>query len=270
LTNAQGQQLLDTLNPDSINAPTSMDFEDEPEVNMGIIAMGYTTNYITLSTLINRNTGMLAFARKSQTDSVSSTMKTRYKYMAAHRLIQLYDMGYLHGDFSLPNIVIDTTHTYPNTHGSSEGSSPGHVLLIDFGATFKHNIPSDIAVSRVDKLRHMLNTRVPYLGLAPKNHDNYKWLKILVEDEEPSELESILINIEANVEGYNEEMYETIRRTSPEITEHIDKYNNSPSTATTVRGGGRRKNRKRAKRTRCASISRKKKRRKTRRVVKRR
>jgi hypothetical protein len=271
LTNAQGQQLLNTLNPHSINAPTSMDFKNEPEVNMGIIAMGYTTNYITLSTLINRNTGMLAFARKSQTDSVSSTMKTRYKYMAAHRLIQLYDMGYLHGDFSLPNIVIDTTHTYPNTRGPSEGSSPGHVLLIDFGATFKHNILSDTAVSRVDKLRHMLDTKVPYLGgISPRSHDNYKWLKILVEDEEPSYLESILINIETNVERYNEEMFETIKRTSPEITDHIDKYNRSPSTISTVRGGVRRKNRKRAKRTRRTSVSRKKKRRKTRRVVKRR
>ena len=270
LANAQGQQLLDMLNPHSINAPTSIDFKNEPEVNMGIIAMGYTTNYITLSTLINRNTGMLSLARKSQTDMVSSMMKTRYKYMAAHRLIQLYDMGYLHGDFSLPNIVIDTTHIYPNTHGTSEGSSPGHVLLIDFGATFKHNNPPG-AVSRVDKLRHMLDTKVPYLGgISPRSHDNYKWLKILIEDEVPSDLESILINIEANVERYNEEMYEIIRRTSPEITNHIDKYNNSPSKITTVRGGVRRKNRKRVKRTRRASISRKKKRRKTRRASKRR
>ena len=267
LTNAQGQQLLNTLNPDSINPPTSMDLKNEPEVNMGIIAMGYTTNYITLWQLRTRG-GMFNLG-KSQ--NVSSMMQTRYKYMAAHRLIQLYDMGYLHGDFSLPNIVIDTTHTYPNTRGPSEGSSPGHVLLIDFGATFKHNIPSGAAVSRVDKLHHMLDTKVPYLGgLVPRNHDNYKWLKILVEDEVPSDLESILINIEANVERYNEEMYETIRRTSPEITDHIDKYNNSPSTVTTVRGGVRRKNRKRAKRTRRASISRKKKRRKTRRALKRR
>lgn len=267
LTNVQGQQLLNTLNPDSINPPTSMDLKNEPEVNMGIIAMGYTTNYITLWQLRTRG-GMFNLG-KSQ--NVSFMMQTRYKYMAAHRLIQLYDMGYLHGDFSLPNIVIDTTHTYPNTREPSEGSSPGHVLLIDFGATFKHNIPSGAAVSRVDKLHLMLDTKVPYLGeLVPRNHDNYKWLKILVEEEVPSELESILINIEANVERYNEEMFETIRRTSPEITDHIDKYNRSPSTISTVRGGVRRKNRKRAKRTRRTSVSRKKKRRKTRRVVKRR
>jgi len=267
LTNAQGQQLLNTLNPDSINPPTSMDLKKETEVNMGIIAMGYTTNYITLWQLRTRG-GMFNLG-KSQ--NVSSMMQTRYKYMAAHRLIQLYDMGYLHGDFSLPNIVIDTTHTYPSIAGEEDKKSVGHVLLIDFGATFKHNIPSGAAVSRVDKLHHMLDTKVPYLGgLVPRNHDNYKWLKILVEDEVPSDLESILINIEANVERYNEEMYETIRRTSPEITEHIDKYNNSPSTISTVRGGLRRKNRKRVKRTRRASISRKKKRRKTRRASKRR
>jgi|SaaInlV_150m_DNA_4_1039716.scaffolds.fasta_scaffold00165_20 hypothetical protein len=271
LTNAQGQQLLYTLNPHSINPPTSMDFKNEPEVQMGIIAMGYTTNYITLWSILNRNTGIPSLVRKTQTDSVSFTMITRYKYMAAHRLIQLYDMGYLHGDFSLPNIVIDTTHTYPNTHGTSEGSSPGHVLLIDFGATFKHNIPPDTAVSRVDKLRYMIDTKVPYLGgLAPKNHNNYKWLKILIEDEVPSDIENIMINIEANVERYNEEMYETIRRTSPEIIAHIEKYNNSPSTISTVRGGMRRKNRKRVKRTKRASISRKKKRRKTHRALKRR
>jgi hypothetical protein len=267
LTNAQGQQLLNTLNPDSINPPTIRHFQNEPEVRMGIIAMGYTTNYITLWQVRTRG-GMLNIG-KSQ--NVSSMMQTRYKYMAAHRLIQLYDMGYLHGDFSLPNIVIDTTHTYPSIAGEEDKKSVGHVLLIDFGATFKHNIPSGDAVSRVDKLHHMLNTKVPYLGgLVPRNHDNYEWLKILVEDEVPSDLESILINIEANVERYNEEMYETIRRTSPEITDHIDKYNNSPSKITTVRGGARRKNRKRGKRTRRASISRKKKRRKTRRALKRR
>jgi len=261
LTNAQGQQLLDTLNPDSINPPTIRHFQDEPEVRMGIIAMGYTTNYTTLHVSAQK---------------VRPTMQKMYKYMAAHRLIQLYDMGYLHGDFSLSNIVIDRNHTYPSID-PAEGStnSPGHVLLIDFGATFKHNIPSDTTVSRVDKLHHMLDTKVPYLGVVPKTHSNYEWLKILVDETEGSpyflsKFESILINIEANVERYNEEMYETIRRTSPEITDHIDKYNNSPSTISTVRGGLRRKNRKRVKRTRRASISRKKKRRKTRRASKRR
>ena len=256
LTNTQGQQLLDTLNPHSINAPTIRHFQNEPEVRMGIIAMGYTTNYTTL----------YVSAQK-----VSPPVQNRYKYMAAHRLIQLYDMGYMHGDFSLPNIVIDITHTYPSIDPAEKWkSSDGHVLLIDFGATFKHNNPLGV-VSRVDKLHHMLDTKVPYLGgLAPKNHNNYKWLKILIEDEVPSKLESILINIEANVERYNEEMYETIRRTSPEITDHIDKYNRSPSTISTVRGGVRRKNRKRAKRTRRTSVSRKKKRRKTRRASKRR
>lgn len=256
LTNAQGQQLLDTINPDSINAPTSMDFKNEPEVEMGIIAMGYTTNYITLHV---------------SGQKVRPTVQKMYKYMALHRLIQLYDMGYMHGDFSLQNIVIDRTHTYPSIDPADESkSSAGHVLLIDFGATFKHNIPLDPTVSRVDKLKHMLNTRVPYLGeLIPRNHSNYEWLKILVDETEGSpyflsKFESILKDIEANVEGYNEDIYETIRRTSPEITDHIYKYNNSPSTISTVRGGLRRKNRKRVKRTRRASISRKKKGRKTR------
>lgn len=262
LTNAQGQQLLNTLNPDSKNAPTIMDFKNEPELRMGIIAMGYTTNYIMM---------------RVSAQKVRPTMQKMYKYMAAHRLIQLYDMGYMHGDFSLSNIVIDTTHVYPNIDPAERSTnSPGHVLLIDFGATFKHNIPLDPTVSRVDKLRHMLDTKVPYLGdITPRTHSNYEWLKILVDETKGSpyflsNVESILKNIEANVEGYNEEMYGTIRRTSPEITDHIDKYNNSPSTISTVRGGVRRKNRKRAKRTRRTSVSRKKKRRKTRRVVKRR
>jgi len=250
LSNERGRQLLNWLNPDSKDPPNISSFESKPNVEMGIIAMGYTTNYITMH-------------ENGKKVSVNETMKSRYKYMAAYRLIQLYDMGYMHGDFSLQNIVIDTTHIYPSIE-PVEGwnSSPGHVLLIDFGATFKHNIQSDPAVSRVDKLNHMLDTKVPYLNeITPRSHANYTWLETLIKT---PNIEAILTNIEANVERYNKEMYEKIRRTSPEITSHIEKYNNSPSTMTTVRGGVRRTNRKRA------SISRKKKRRKTRRTSKRR
>jgi len=254
LTNEQGQQLLTKINPRNVNSPTSMDFKNKPEVQMGIIAMGYTTKYRTL-TETSRNAPIM--------------IQNRYKYMAAYRLIQLYDMGYMHGDFSIANIVIDTDHIYPSIV-SNEGSKPsvGHVLLIDFGATFKHNNPPDNEVSRVEKLHRMLNTNVSYLGnIQPINHANYKWLNRLIET--TGDLENILINIEANVERYNKEMYENIRRTSPEIIAHIEKYNNSPSTISTVRGGMRRKNRRRVKRTNRASISRKKKRRKTRRKTRR-
>jgi len=247
LTNVQGQQWLATINPHNVSSPTSMDFKNKPEVQMGIIAMGYTTNYLTLTET----------SRK-----VNITMQNRYKYMAAYRLIQLYDMGYMHGDFSIANIVIDTTHIYENT-------TFGHVLLIDFGATFKHDIQPNVALSMVDKLHHMLNTKVPYLGdIKPISHPNYTWLNRLIET--TPKLEDILINIKANVERYNKEMYQNIKDTSPEIISHIEKYNKSPSTMTTIRGGVRRKNRKRIKRTKCKSISRKKKRRKTRRVTKRR
>jgi len=253
LTNEQGQQLLTKINPRNVNSPTSMDFKNKPEVKMGIIAMGYTTNYLT-------------FTETSR--KVNITMQNRYKYMAAYRLIQLYDMGYMHGDFSIANIVIDTTHNYPSIV-SNEGSKPsvGHVLLIDFGATFKHNNPSDNEVSRVEKLHRMLNTNVPYLGnIKPISHTNYTWLNRLIDTTD--DLENILINIEANVERYNEEMYENITRTSPEIIAHVEKYNNSPSTISTVRGGLRRKNRKRIKRTKRVSRSRKKKGRKSRRAFK--
>ena len=68
-----------------------MDFKNKPEVQMGIIAMGYTTNYLTLTET----------SRK-----VNITMQNRYKYMAAYRLIQLYDMGYMPFELILFEFVL--------------------------------------------------------------------------------------------------------------------------------------------------------------------
>lgn len=120
------------------------------KIKLGIIGMGFTKGYQSLYSVIR---GKDAGGKKPYLD------------LAVYELLRLYSIGYLHGDFSQTNIMINPTYNYT-------GTNSGRAILIDFGMTFQHNNP-DVDILRI--LQRMRDTRVPFIGIAPTEHKNYNW-----------------------------------------------------------------------------------------------
>ena len=276
-------------------------FKKNPKLGMGIIAMGYTTDYITMFNCINN----------LEDTPKGKELGKRYKMMAAFKLIQLYDLGYVHNDYSLSNILINTKKQYSNSNkkrkypGSADNISlpeppnavaePGvsadvmspippppptlnednevndllpHMLLIDFGWTQKHSITVKDTDTNSFKLRNIIKHNMAF-GVS---QTNYIWLKDLTMKISAREIEETLNSIRTNVERHNENAYKKLEEDHSEIVANIKKYNESGKKDSTLRGGMKRrrkrakKTKKRTKKQRRASINRKKKKRKTRRV----
>lgn len=82
---------------------------------------------------------------------------------------RLFKLGYLHGDFHLGNAMFLPTYNYIAGFKS-------RVMLIDFGATFKHNlpIPEDLSVKQLFDI--LLDNMSPnWIGIlnSNKDHDSY-------------------------------------------------------------------------------------------------
>ena len=178
--------------------------------------------------------------------------------MAAFRLIQLYDIGYMHDDYSLSNILINPTkqylnnnrkRNYPGSDGDNEDNDLLlHVLLIDFGWTEKHNIESDMIKKQTnkDKLKKIISSNENLNVLDT----NYKWLKELTGYPDIyDEVENTLNSIRIIVEKHNINEYNKLEKTHPTIVANIKKYNGSDRRDSTLRGGMKRRKRKRIKKT---------------------
>lgn len=228
-------------------------FGNNDKFQMGIIAMGYTTGYITMLQCLHN------LENNSQyTELKKKKMEKNYKLMAAFRLIQLYDIGYMHDDYSLSNILINPTkqylnnnrkRNYPGSDGDNEDNDLLlHVLLIDFGWTEKHNIESDMIKKQTnkDKLKKIISSNENLNVLDT----NYKWLKELTGYPDIyDEVENTLNSIRIIVEKHNINEYNKLEKTHPTIVANIKKYNGSDRRDSTLRGGMKRRKRKRIKKT---------------------
>lgn len=300
--NDKSHTIANWLNHPNINNM----FKENPKLGMGIIAMGYTTDYITMFNCINN----------LEDTPKGKELGKRYAFMAAFKLIQLYDLGYMHNDYSLSNILINPKKQYSNSnkkrkYPGSDGDSVGnislpeppnalaepvvnadvispippptlnednedneengllpHVLLIDFGWTQKHSIPVKDTDTNSFKLRNIIKSN----ALFGVSKTNYMWLKDFTDKLTVREIEDTLNSIRTNVERHNENAYKKLEEDHPEIVANIKKYNESGKKDSTLRGGMKRrrkrvkKTKKRTKKQRRASIKRKKNKRKTRRV----
>ena len=299
--NDKSHKIANWLNHPNVNNM----FKKNPKLGMGIIAMGYTTDYITLFNCINN----------LEDTPKGKELGKRYAFMAAFKLIQLYDLGYMHNDYSLSNILINPKKQYSNSnrkrkYSGSDGDSVGnislpeppnaaaepgvsadvmspippppptlnedneyndllpHMLLIDFGWAQKHSIRVKDTDTNSFKLRNIIKHNMAF-GVS---ETNYKWLKDLTVKLTAREIEETLNSIRTNVERHNENAYKKLEEDHPEIVANIKKYNESGKKDSTLRGGMKRRKRKRIKKTkkhRRVSIKRKNNKRKTRRTRKR-
>jgi len=262
-------------------------FKKNPKLGMGIIAMGYTTDYITMFNCINN----------LEDTPKGKEIGKRYAFMAAFKLIQLYDLGYVHNDYSLSNILINQKKQYSNSNkkrknpgsdGDNEDSAGNIVPPVPPNAAVEpgHNadamspIPPPIPPPTLnednevnDLLPHMLLIDFGWTqkhSITVKDTDtnsfklrniikhnmafgvsqiNYMWLKDLTVKISAREIEETLNSIRTNVERHNENAYNKLEKDHPEIVANIKKYNESGKKDSTLRGGMKRRKKKRIKKT---------------------
>lgn len=179
-------------------------------LKLGIIGMGFTEGYTSLYSMFRNNYPNI----------------TRYFDLAIYELLRLYSAGYIHGDFSLANVMINTDYNYT-------GTNSGRAMLIDFGMTFKHNYKDrDIPVI----LQKMLRTATPFSGITPMEHGNYRWFVNYI----TNNLEDITIsikNLNQMITAHIHKMVDMIDITYPEVLANIRMYNDTEQNNNIFNGG---------------------------------
>ena len=88
---------------------------------------------------------------------------------------RLFKLGYLHGDNHLDNVMFLPTYNYM-------AGFNGRAMLLDFGASFKHNLPITKDLS-IEQFVHILlyNMSPIWIGTLKSNidHSPYMWVTIL-------------------------------------------------------------------------------------------
>ena len=168
-------------------------------IKLGIIGMGFTKGYQSLHSAVRGK---------------DVAEKKPYLDLAVYELLRLYSIGYLHGDFSQTNIMINTTYNYT-------GTNSGRAMIIDFGMTFQHNSP-DVDILRI--LQRMRDTRVPFIGIAPTQHANYNWFINYINLHRASLVDS-LDALSKSVSDHSTAMIDMIQSTYPDVLAQIRAYN---------------------------------------------
>ena len=185
-------------------------YKNKSTLKLGIIGMGFTEGYTSLYSMFRNNYPNI----------------TRYFDLAIYELLRLYSAGYIHGDFSLANVMINTDYNYT-------GTNSGRAMLIDFGMTFKHNYKDrDIPVI----LQKMLRTATPFSGITPMEHGNYRWFVNYI----TNNLEDITIsikNLNQMITAHIHNMVDMIDITYPEVLARIRTYNDTEQHNNIFNGG---------------------------------
>jgi hypothetical protein len=181
-------------------------------IKLGIIGMGFTKGYQSLYSAV----------RGKDADE-----KKPYLDLAVYELLRLYSIGYLHGDFSQQNIMINTTYNYT-------GANSGRAMLIDFGMAFEHNNP-DVDILRI--LERMRDTRVPFIGIAPTEHANYNWFINYINRYSSGSIVASLDALSKSVSDHSAAMIHMIQYTYPDVLAQIRAYNATMGSENIFYGG---------------------------------
>jgi hypothetical protein len=169
-------------------------------IKIGIIGMGFTKGYQSLHSAVRGK---------------DIAEKKPYLDLAVYELLRLYSIGYLHGDFSQTNIMINPAYNYT-------GTNSGRAMIIDFGMTFQHNSP-DVDILRI--LERMRDTRVPFIGIAPTQHENYNWFINYINRYSRESIVASLDALKQSVSDHSTAMIEMIQSTYPDVLAQIRAYN---------------------------------------------
>jgi hypothetical protein len=185
-------------------------YKGDPTLKLGIIGMGFTEGYNSLFTIFRNNHPNI----------------TNYFDLAIYELLRLYVIGYLHGDISLANIMINTDYNYT-------GTNSGRAMLIDFGMTFDHEYEDTPDIPVI--LERMRTTRTPATELNPMEHANYKWFTNYTTNIE--NVSRAIRRLITSITSHNEKMIDMIATTYPDVLAQIRTYNGNSQYKNIFYGG---------------------------------
>ena len=185
-------------------------YKGDPTLKLGIIGMGFTEGYNSLFSMFRNNHPNI----------------TQYFDLAIYELLRLYAVGYIHGDISLANIMINTDYNYT-------GTNSGRAMLIDFGMAFDHEYEDTPDIPVI--LERMRTARTPTTGLTPMEHENYKWFVDYTTNIE--NVSRAIRRLITSIISHNEKMIAMIEATYPVVLESIRTYNDSNQYKHVFRGG---------------------------------
>ena len=185
-------------------------YKKDPTLKLGIIGMGFTEGYNSLFAMLRNNHPNI----------------TNYFDLAIFELLRLYVVGYLHGDISLANIMINTDYNYT-------GTNSGRAMLIDFGMAFDHEYEDTPDIPVI--LERMRTTRTPVTGLTPMEHENYKWFTNYTTNIE--NVSRAIRRLITSITSHNERMIDMIETTYPEVLAQIRTYNSNDQYKNIFYGG---------------------------------
>ena len=123
--------------------------------------------------LIDFNIGTIMMESLSRFNQLSDSPSTNFNVgLTIYEMWRLFNLGYIHGDPHTNNIMFNPFYDY------IEGRR-GRVILLDFGATFRHNLPLIPAERMIEVADAQIN-HTSHLWTANKalSHPGYQWLNI--------------------------------------------------------------------------------------------
>lgn len=193
-------------------------YEGNRELKLGIIVMSFAENYDTLLNVLHRTN--------------NRAQQIMYKYLAVYELLRLYDLGYMHGDYHLENILINTNYKYSNL----DDMYLGRCLIIDYGMAFKNkHLPNSESTTSIDKLRKIAEEKQPDTNENAYSWHAYKWILDFIDSE--SDINSGVEMLEENINSFQQEMIQKINENYPGIIERIRNINATLYRGSVLRGG---------------------------------
>ena len=117
----------------------------------------------------------------------TSPTQTYYLDLALFELYLLYNIGYIHGDITLANLMLNRKYQY------LDRQHPGRVIIIDFGATFLHSLTEKILPDNIVRVAELCRTiGSPFYGSIADEQastwPSYDWLDYYKENKDESNI----------------------------------------------------------------------------------
>ena len=193
-------------------------YEANKNMKLGVIAMSFAENYDTLWDVMKRTTNV--------------AQKIMYQYLAVYELLRLYDIGYMHGDYHMKNILINTQYKYSNL----DNVYLGRCLIIDFGLAFKNKYMKTKETDTPSvKLNIMAQEKTPLTNENAYSWHSYKWLLDFLQSENDVNLG--YDNLKQSIVDFQNQMIQLINENYPGIIERIRAINSSKYRGSILKGG---------------------------------
>jgi hypothetical protein len=151
-----------------------------PGFKIGLIMMELLDGFDNL-------TGFIQESQLKKKREPSNLTQQLYLDLALFELYLLYNIGYIHGDLTLANLMLNRDYQY------LDRQHPGRVIIIDFGVTFLHGLPEKILPDNIARVAELCRTiGSPFYGKIAdeqaRTWPSYDWLDYYITNKDASNI----------------------------------------------------------------------------------